>query len=243
MARRQTASGDAGPGPTGATMSDRMPPTSLTRRATTLLLAATLALGAAACSGSDDADSADTTPVTPAPEDPRSECPDPTGDMEDVGLAPGSPTLSEPAGSDLVDATVEVTDDTVDVSITVAGDPNAPTNPILVVFRGLAAQQGGFEIQALPAGDGTWEVELVEYLTNVGKRVPLSAPVTVEGSTVTYSVPRSDLPPLSATRLWSFGSSSGDPAAGVTRVSDLCSPLETETEAEAEADGSTTTAG
>lgn len=111
------------------------------------------------------------------------------------------------------------------MAITVAGDPNAPTNPILVVFRGLAAQQGGFEVQALPAGDGTWKVELVEYLTNVGERVPLSVPVTVEGSTVTYSVPRSDLPPLSATRLWSFGSSSGDPTAGVTRVSDLCSPL------------------
>lgn len=69
------------------------------------MLAATLALGAAACPrGSDDADSADTTPVTPAPEDPRSDCPDPSGDMGYAGLAPGSPTLSEPAGSDLVDA-------------------------------------------------------------------------------------------------------------------------------------------
>ncbi len=197
------------------------------RRIASLVLAAALVAGAAACSGSDDADqdSTDTTPVTLPTEDPRSECPDPTGDLEDVGLAPGSPTLSEPAGSDLVDASVEVTDDTVDVTMTVAGDPNTPTNPILVVFRGLAAQQGGFEIQALPAGDGTWKLERVEYLTNVGQRDPLAATVTVEGSTVSYSVPRADLPPLSATRLWSFGSSSGDPAAGVTRVSDLCSPV------------------
>ena len=113
--------------------------------------------------------------------------------------------LTDPAGIDLVDTVANRTDDAVEVSFTVAGDiEGTTTNPAFILFRGQqAATQGSFEVQALRADDGTWALYLVEYLTNLGERDKLDVPVTVDGDTLSFTVP---LP-------WSFGTYDGDRAS------------------------------
>lgn len=134
--------------------------------------------------------------------------------------------LSEPAGVDVVQVDVDATGDTVDATFTVAGDiTETTTDPTFVVFRGvIAGQEGGFELQAVET-DGVWRLDLVDYLTNVGKRTEGIGEVTVDGSSLSFSVPKDVLPPLSATRLWSFGTHHGESTLGEYEVIDDCSPL------------------
>lgn len=197
-------------------------------RAPIAVAAAVLVLGAAACSSEGDDASEDTSTTLSATltEDPRYECEDATGDLEDVYAPVGSTALSEPAGIDLVDAVVDRTDDALDVEFTAAGDIDATTTaPAFILFRGqAAATQGSFEVQALRDDDGTWALYVIEYLTNVGERRRLDAPVTVEADTLRFTVPLASLPPVTGTVAWSFGTFDGDRSS----VTDLDAPTTTE---------------
>ncbi len=195
-----------------------------TRRTVGIVLAVILILGAGSfgtifvllAADDDGSSSPDTTvPVTLPPESPRSECTDVTGDIEDVNEPAGTTALTDPAGIDLVDTVANRTDDAVEVSFTVAGDiEGTTTNPAFILFRGQqAATQGSFEVQALRADDGTWALYLVEYLTNLGERDKLDVPVTVDGDTLSFTVPLAALPPITGTLLWSFGTYDGDRAS------------------------------
>lgn len=176
------------------------------------VVALALPLLGAACSGSDDAAEPSTTPPVVVTEEPRFECTDPAGDVEDAYAPAGTTALADPAGIDLTEAVVERTDDTLEVSFTAAGDVDGTTTaPAFILFRGeQAGVEGSFEVQALRGDDGVWALYLIEYLTNVGERARLAAPVSVAGSTVSFTVPLADLPPLTGTKVWSFGSYDGD---------------------------------
>ena len=208
-------------------------------RGLAVVVAVVLPLGALACSG-DDSDAGPTTAPsqTTPPEDPLAECPDPAEDLFVVGQ-PDDVRSADPPAIDLRSARVEVTEAAVTVTFTTEGEiESAPGDPTFVLFRGvMAGQQGGFEVQATRVGGG-WAVNLVDYAGRVGERSPIEVPVEVEGSTLRVSVERALLPPLAASRLWSFGSSHRPPD-GAAVTFDECSLLGEQPAAET----STTVAG
>ncbi len=178
------------------------------------------ALAAGACSNDDDGGSATTTSPGPvAPMSTGDVCTDPTGDLGEDVQAEG--TLTEPAGVDLVEASAELTDAGLEVRFETAGPVALAPQPEFFVFQGPPALPQSFEVQAARADDGSWSVRLVTY-TSGASTAELAVPVTAEGTTVSFTIPTADVPPV-GTLLWSFGARAV-PEPGRS-VLDDCDPL------------------
>ena len=181
-----------------------------------------LALGAllvagSACSSSEDVTLPDDVSIVtlPPPTD-GARCTDPKGDISDnPQQAAGS--LSEPAGVDLVEAVADVSDTDMTITLTAAGAIEEAPQPIFYVSQGPSGLEASFELRVQPTNTGAWTASLITW-DEAGGGVresapkPLSVPVTVDGSTLTFTVPLTELPKI-VTLVWQFGSSATLPAA------------------------------
>lgn len=178
----------------------------------------------AACSGGSGTNVE--TPSTIGPQSSLAEskgfrCVDPKGDLS-IALT-GVGTLTEPAGVDMVVAEAKVDGDNLVVTYQMAGDPVGAPQPFVTLLQGdIAAPDYSFELRAEPISGsppGTpWGLTLVTFKGTEQRRA-LNTAVVVQGDTITYSVPLSDIPPI-ATLQWTFGSAST--AANKTVTFDDC---------------------
>lgn len=188
------------------------------------VLALSLALAASACSD-DGEQSADTTSPSPTPSvldtvpsSDGDECVDPTGDLSTGAAVEG--VGSEPAGVDLVRGAALVEGDELAVRFETAGSIASLVDPLFVVGQGDAGGSLSFELRAESDLEGNWTLTLIKFEPDE-TRVSIPNPVTVDGSTLTFRVPLSALPPIGL--YMSFGATAE--AAGVGTVLDDCSSL------------------
>jgi hypothetical protein len=167
----------------------------------------------------------DTPPVVTNPPSTGASCDDATGDLSRSASETGG-NLREPAGVDLVHAEARVTDTSLRVSFTTVAPLAGVPNPEFRLAQGPAGQLESFELVSAPEGQ-TWALRLVTFRPDgrggvtEGPRAVLPVPVHVDGSTLSYEVPLSEIPKI-ATYVWLFGSSSSTNPDGDDTVIDVC---------------------
>lgn len=137
-------------------------------------------------------------------------CTDEPGDQLDG--ATETPVTAARAGTDLVDAEVEVVDDELVVRFTTDGPVDVADQPRFVVAKGVPQEPATwFEVRAF-VKDGAWVVERRRMPTQLNQagyaqeRVDvLPVPVDVVDRTVSIAVPISQLPTIDGTPTWQFG--------------------------------------
>ncbi len=198
---------------------------------TALVSVVALAVGATACSSDDGGSPASSTvaPVDPmdaiTPNTTGDGCDDPMGDIGAVaGETIEQGTMSEPAGIDIVRADAKVTDTTLDVEFEMAGPVEVVPNNGLVVAQGQPYQPASFEIRVAREALGPFEVQHVSWETGDETRTLIAVTPTLEGNTISFSVPLGLLPPLA--NYLAFGASA-DVGAPLGVVFDECSSIAT----------------
>jgi len=138
-------------------------------------------------------------------------CIDPRGD---IGLdTKGAGKLSSPAGIDLLRASANIEGTTLVVHFLTAGPITKVRKPLFDMEQGdiASAPDQSFELRAEPVGSqpptGQWGLTLHTFRAGNEATTNLATPVRVNGSTLTYAVPLSEIPAI-ATLQWQFGSAS-----------------------------------
>jgi len=163
---------------------------------------------------------------TLAPKTTGASCSDPKSDISGDPARSGS--RAEPSGIDIISVDAKITATTLKVTYEMAGPVAAAPTPTFILSQGVAAQTVSFEVRASPGKDPAqpWPLELVSWKVNTRgteeERRPLAEVATVTGSTLTYEVPLSNLPPI-ATLIWNFGATAG----GGGGLIDDCSSYDT----------------
>ncbi len=135
-------------------------------------------------------------------------CSDPTGDVA-LGQS-GKANRFEPSGIDLTEASAHIVGDNLVVSFSTAGPIASAPDPLFVVDQGdpAAAPETSFELRAeLPPGAPGWTLNLHTFKGGREASAPIDVPVTVNGNTLGYTVPLSELPPVVSLQ-WQFGATS-----------------------------------
>jgi hypothetical protein len=141
------------------------------------------------------------------------DCPDPAGDIGTDTGANSVGKLTQPSGIDMTHASAQVQGDNLVVSFQTVGDIATAPQPIFDVLQGdlSSATELTWELRAEPAVKtnpaGKWHVVLSTFKSGPEQKTELATPVTVNGNTLSYSVPMKDIPPI-ATLEWQFGTSS-----------------------------------
>jgi len=169
----------------------------------------------AACSSSGKKGSAPTTlgSKSTLAESNGYDCPDPAGDIGTDTGANSVGKLSQPSGIDMTHASAKVEGDNLVVSFQTVGDITTAPQPIFDVLQGdlSSATDLTWALRAEPVVKtepaGKWHVVLSTFKTGPEQKTELDVPVTVNGTSLTYSVPMKDIPPI-ATLEWQFGASS-----------------------------------
>lgn len=150
---------------------------------------------AAACSSGDKGSeaTATTTTSTLVPSSTGDSCTDPTGDLDlPAGVSAATVGLS---GVDLVSASATVDGDQLAVKMTMAGPIDAAPAATYVVAQGDPLGALSFELRMVHGTDG-WKTTLVTWPGQVETRQQVPVTPTVDGSTLTSTVPLSSLPPI-----------------------------------------------
>jgi len=148
-------------------------------------------------------------------------CTDPAGDISTDPKATG--TMTQPAGVDILVAESKVDGDVLKVTYTLNGPVADVPQPFFDLLQGdVTAPKYSFELRAEPASNGKFGLTLVTFDTGTDVRKQLAVPVTVDGSTLSYEVPLTQIPKIS-TLLWTFGVSATMPDGSVPF--DDCSSL------------------
>jgi hypothetical protein len=172
-----------------------------------------LAVAAAACSPANHSAASSSTvgQQTTLPRTTGYTCHDPLGDISLDPSAAGR--LTQPAGIDIVEASALVEGDVLAVSFTTNGPIAAVPQPLFDVQQGdpSTAPDLSFELRAQPAtitdSAGPWNVVLHTFKGGNEAKTDLAVPVTVDGSTLSYEVPLSQIPAVVSLQ-WEFGTSS-----------------------------------
>jgi hypothetical protein len=197
-----------------------------------LALVAAVGLGAGACSPINHS-SATTSTVgqqTTLAKNKGYTCHDPAGDISVDPSAAGK--LTEPAGIDLVTASALVQGDALAVTFTTQGPISSVAQPLFDVQSGdpSTAPDLSFELRAQPVDPanpaGTWGVVLHTFKGGNETKTDLGVPVTVQGNTLSYTVPLNQIPAVASLQ-WQFGASSSQPNGSVPF--DDCSSFSAET--------------
>lgn len=185
-----------------------------------MLLLPIVVLTVAACSSDDDPDQdGGAQPTLPAAtgdvcDDPPSDI---TADVASEGVG------AEPAGIDLTRAEAALTDDDqLDITFTTTGPIAETAATTFAVAQGTPFSPLAFEIRATVDDGGTWDVRAITWDT-AERSTSIPVRPTVNGNTLSFTVPMETLPPLGL--YLSFGASSV--LEGVGRVLDDCSSLTT----------------
>ncbi len=185
-------------------------------------LAAVLALGAGLALGACSSGSGGSA-VTPIPETTLvpagtgDSCTDPTGDLDlPAGVPAATPGLD---GIDIVSADASVEGDQLVVTMTMAGPLDATPVATYVVAQGEPLGAFSFEIR-LAHGEQGWSTLVVTWPSGKEKRTSVPVLPTVDGATLTASVPLDELPQIGLAM--QFGSSA---TVGDQIVIDDCNSL------------------
>lgn len=190
----------------------------LSRRAVAVVAIA-LVLGApiAACSSSGSDGAADPATAPTVPSSSGDSCTDPTGDLDlPAGVASSTPGLT---GIDLVESSATVDGTQLDISLTMAGPIDAAPAATYVVAQGDPLGSFSFELRMVHGTDG-WSTTLITWPDGDEARNRLPITPTVQGATITASVPLSSLPPISLAMKFGASAQVGDDI-----VFDDCSSL------------------
>ncbi len=196
-------------------------PRSMTARLVGLIaLVSALVLVGGACSPTNRSTSSTSTvgKQTTLPRTKGYTCHDPVGDISLDPSAAGK--LTEPAGIDIVEASALVKGDALAVSFTSNGPIAAVAQPLFDVQQGdpSTAPDLSFELRAQPVDAanpaGPWNVVLHTFKGGNEAKTDLAAPVMVQGNTLSYQVPLSQVPAVVSLQ-WQFGSSSVQPNGSV----------------------------
>jgi hypothetical protein len=172
----------------------------------------------AGCSDDDDPTTAPP-PSQTLPSSTGDRCDDPVGDLT---LGTASAPRADPPGVDLVEAVADLDDDQLVVTITTAGAIDSAPSPSFIVGQGLPFEPFSFEIRLVrDDATGSWATTVITW-PQVEQQRAIAVQPTVEGATITFTVPSSELPPLA--NYLTFGSSSRLPD-GTGIVIDDCSSL------------------
>ncbi len=170
----------------------------------------------AACSSSGSEGSDPQTSLT-VPSSNGDTCTDPSGDLDlPAGVPATTPGLS---GVDLVESSATVAGDQLKVVLTMAGPVDAAPAATYVVAQGDPLGSLSFELRMVHGADG-WSTTLITWPERKEQRSALGVTPTVDGDTLTVSVPLASLPPISLAM--QFGASA---QVGDALVVDDCSSL------------------
>jgi hypothetical protein len=170
---------------------------------------AVLSVAAVACSSADEGADGDGAAATSTlvPSSDGDTCDDPTGDLDlPVGVGADTPGLS---GIDLVSASATVEAEELAVSITTAGPVDEAPAATYVVAQGDPLGALSFELRLVHGTDG-WTTTLITWPDQVESRQPLALTPTVDGSTISTSLPLASLPPISMAMQFGATATVGD---------------------------------
>lgn len=177
-------------------------------------------LATAGCSGSSEGDDEPTPSMPVVPSSDGDSCEDQVGDLSADARAQ-SGTGTEPAGIDIVAASTRLDGDDLVITFTTAGPIDSTASPMFAVAQGNPFGPLSFEVRTEREGaSGGWSTTLITWDQSEQRRSIVSQP-TVDGATITWSIPAEDLPPLASLML--FGATAADVAGAL--VFDDCSAL------------------
>lgn len=173
-------------------------------RMSTAAVAVSLVLGAlVATSCTDDGGSSASTTSTTAdavdqiPSSDGDGCKDATGDIGDVaGTSVQQGSLTEPAGIDLVSASATVNGPNLDVVYTTAGPIDEVPNVEFYLAQGEPLKPVSFEARVAREALGAWTFTYITWDTGSEVRTQLAVTPTVDGDTLSYSLPLDQLKPI-----------------------------------------------